>query len=797
MMLKGKKRCLSLLLTGLLLAGASGCGSSTVQGTGKTNGTDESAQSVIEVGLDGQEFQGSFSPFFAEYIGDQAATELTQLRLLTSDRSGLPVLNGIDGETRAYNNTDYTYYGPANLNMEEQPDGSVYYDITLRDNLKFSDGESVTVDDLIFSLYVLCDPAYSGANRLSQLPIRGLRDYKLDHVMLSALIAQKGEDNTDFSQFTQEQQTVFWDAVNQGLVSFVEDLTRQFQALHDANLKETDERTVYTPAKIASAYEWGELPEDADYKALALAMGEAFQWDFAQMDAWFSNSMIPMTDLPERLGEAYGYAEQSVSSGESVSSISGIIKTGDYSLRIITDQMDSQTLYVLGSTYIAPLHYYGDTALYNGVDSFGFAKCDLQKIRDLKEQPLGAGPYCLESYQNGSISYSANTHYYLGAPAIDTLRLSASKGNSNITSFDLACLTSHASYSSDALEDGITMIAAPVLGDTAYSYIGLNPYTICVGNDPGSDASKNLRKGIAVLLAAGRQPALDVLIAEEEAEGLPVSGRTFCVIDYPVSNACWLVPGREGSAYQAAYTQDVNGNAIYSDDMTEDEYWAAARSAALGFFEAAGYTVQRGVLTTAPEGATLEYEIRLWDCDDDDPILRTAQMAAEQLEQIGMHLSVVNIDVDSNLPYPEPGMSDLWFSALDGTDMAGKFKEYNLAEEWYLTTDPACFLTPVFYCNTAQTDQAANAQSAVFQLDDAQLDQMLLEADSTLDLTQRKAAYEACVARIMDWGCMVPCYQDLANMTYQTNRVDETTLPDDMTGYYGWLQEIYKIALKE
>ena len=85
----------------------------------------------------------------------------------------------------------------------------------------------------------------------------------------------------------------------------------------------------------------------------------------------------------------------------------------------------------------------------------------------------------------------------------------------------------------------------------------------------------------------------------------------------------------------------------------------------------------------------------------------------------------------------------------------------------------------------------------MFQLDDAQLDQMLLEADSTLDLTQRKAAYEACVARIMDWGCMVPCYQDLANMTYQTNRVDETTLPDDMTGYYGWLQEIYKIALKE
>ena len=199
MMLKGKNRCLCLLLTSLLLAGASGCSSSTVQDASRIIGAGENAKSVASIWVTDRAFYGSFSPFLSEYIGDQTATELTQLRLLTSDRSGLPVLNGIDGETRAYNNTDYTYYGPADLSMEEQPDGSVYYDITLRDDLTFSDGESVAVDDLIFSLYVLCDPTYSGASRLSQLPIRGLRDYKLDHVMLSALIAQKGEDNTDFS----------------------------------------------------------------------------------------------------------------------------------------------------------------------------------------------------------------------------------------------------------------------------------------------------------------------------------------------------------------------------------------------------------------------------------------------------------------------------------------------------------------------------------------------------------------------------------------------------------------------
>ena len=192
-MLNGKERALCLLSAFLLLAGTAGCGSSE---------PSETTESVIHVGVSDRAFYGKFSPFFTESVGDQTATELTQLRLLTSDRSGEPVLNGIEGETRTYNNVDYTYYGPADLNVAEQADGSVFYDITLRDDLTFSDGEPVTADDLIFSLYVLCDPAYDGSNRLREMPIRGLQNYKLDHIALSALIAQRGEDNTDFSQFT-------------------------------------------------------------------------------------------------------------------------------------------------------------------------------------------------------------------------------------------------------------------------------------------------------------------------------------------------------------------------------------------------------------------------------------------------------------------------------------------------------------------------------------------------------------------------------------------------------------------
>ena len=72
-MLNGNKRVFCLLSAFLLLAGMAGCGSSE---------PSEHTESVIHVGVSDRAFYGKFSPFFTESVGDQTATELTQLRLL-------------------------------------------------------------------------------------------------------------------------------------------------------------------------------------------------------------------------------------------------------------------------------------------------------------------------------------------------------------------------------------------------------------------------------------------------------------------------------------------------------------------------------------------------------------------------------------------------------------------------------------------------------------------------------------------------------------------------------------------
>ena len=115
-----------------------------------------------------------------------------------------------------------------------------------------------------------------------------------------------------------------------------------------------------------------------------------------------------------------------------------------------------------------------------------------------------------------------------------------------------------------------------------------------------SDQSKDLRKAIATVLAVYRDVSIDSYY-----------GSAASVINYPISNTSWAAPQPSDADYQVAYSTDVNGNPIYTDDMSAEEKYDAAIQAALGFFEAAGYTVTDGKVTAAPAGASMEYEVMI------------------------------------------------------------------------------------------------------------------------------------------------------------------------------------------
>lgn len=144
-----------------------------VEASGKGNNKSD-VPLVVGSGL----FEKKFNPFSAETVEDEKAVKLTQLHLITVDREGALVNKAATGEVRRYNGEDYTYLGPANVRVSylEKKDETVYT-IRLREDLVFSDGEPVTADDVIFSMYAFADLSYEGCERFGGMEIKGLERY--------------------------------------------------------------------------------------------------------------------------------------------------------------------------------------------------------------------------------------------------------------------------------------------------------------------------------------------------------------------------------------------------------------------------------------------------------------------------------------------------------------------------------------------------------------------------------------------------------------------------------------------
>ena len=345
--MKNAKRTLALLLALVMsLSLLAGCGTQ-----GNTSGGATTGETPLVVGY--SPFSSKFSPFFSETAYDQDVYAMTQLGLLTSDRTGAIIYKGIEGETVNYNGTDYTYYGPADLEVVENADGTVDYNFTLREDLKFSDGEPLTVDDVIFSMYVLCDPTYEGNSTLYAQPIVGMAEYRAGMTTLSKALAAAGRDNTDFTNWTEEQQTKFWDNFDKGLVPFAQEICDYVVSAGAA--AETD-------SVAAKASQWGfTLADDATVEDFAMAIGEQYGWIFSAMEAETAGSAL--SDLMD--ADVYNdYPVMGVKTGESAANISGIKKIDDYHMTVTMSKIDAVAIYQLGIS-IAPLHYYGDKALFD------------------------------------------------------------------------------------------------------------------------------------------------------------------------------------------------------------------------------------------------------------------------------------------------------------------------------------------------------------------------------------------------------------------------------------------------
>ncbi|MBR2831965.1 MAG: ABC transporter substrate-binding protein [Oscillospiraceae bacterium] len=701
---------------------------------------------------------------------------MTQLYLLTSDRTGAVIQNGIKGETVEYNGTPYTYYGPADLKITEAEDGKVYYDFNLRKDIVFSDGTPLTVDDVIFSMYVLCDPTYDGSSTLYAQPIEGMEAYRSGMDTVLNLIFNAGRDNTDYTYFTAEEQTAFWQKYDAATTALAQEIVDYCVA---AGYNEEGDIT-------GAAANWGfGIPENGTIADFAAALEEAYGSDVAGMINT-ENAGSTVEDLFPGLEE---YSGKGVQTGESAPNITGIQKMGDNALRIVMTQVDATAIYQLGFA-IAPLHYYGDRALFDyDNNSFGFPKGDLSSVRAKTTQPMGAGWYKFVKFENGVVYFEANENYYKGAPytkyvnfvectADDDKLNGVTTGTIDVTdpsySNDTVAAIAKANSNGEQTGDKITTNTVDNLG---YGYIGMNAINMSVGGDGASEASKNLRRAFGTIFSVYRDVAIDSYYGDRAS-----------VINYPISNTSWAAPRPADDGYQVAFSTDIEGNPIYTSDMTAEQKYDAAMQAALGFFEAAGYTVENGQLTAAPEGAKLEYTFWIpGDGTGDHPAFMIVNEAKNALAKVGINLIIKDLT----------NSSELW-------DNLDAIQVEMWAAAWGATVDPDMY--QIYYSDVANGPSTAEGMNPMggpaqggsnyeYCIADPELDELIMDARASTNQEYRKAMYKACLDIVIDWATEIPTYQRQNAIIFSTERVDLNTITPDITTFYPWMQEIENTEL--
>lgn len=734
-----------------MLVSMAGCSNNN---GGNSDGGNTGTDTPLVVGY--SNFSEKFSPFFADTAYDQDVASMTQIALLPSDRTGAVLLNAMNGETVAYNGTDYTYYGPANCVVTENADGTVYYDFTLKDGLTFSDGEALTIDDVIFSMYVLSDPTYDGSSTFWNLPIQGMTEYRSGMDSLKNLLVAAGKDNTDYTYWDEATQTAFWAEYDAATTALAEEIVGYCVA--NGYNQEGD--------IAGSAANWGFAIEDNTIEAFVAALQEAYGNDIAGM----INTEAAGSTVADLFPTLDNYSA-GITTGESVDYISGIQKTGDNTLRVVLTEVSAVALYQLG-VYIAPAHYYGNSDVDVANNKFGFTKGDLSPIKAKTTQPLGAGAYKFVEYKDGIVYFEANDSYYLGAPKTKYIQFKegsdADKLNGIIAGTtdvsDPSFNTTKANQIKETNSNGeLTgdIITTSLIDNLGYGYLGMNANIVNVGGkeNKDSDASKALRKALATVFAVYRDLSVSSYYGELAS-----------VINYPISNTSWAAPQPTDDDYQIAFSTDAQGNEIYTEGMSAEDRYAAALAASLTWFEAAGFTVEDGKVTAAPEGARLEYTA--WipaDGTGDHPAFMMLQEASKAFETIGITLTVKDLS----------NSSELW----DGLD-AETVDMWTAA--WGSTVDP----------DMTQVYNSANASgSNHYHIADAELDEVIADALKTSDQEVRKVLYKQALDIIVDWAVEVPTYQRKNGVIFSTERVNIDTIVKDITPFYGWLSEIEKVEL--
>lgn len=270
-------RTICVIMLSVVLAAScfalTGCPGDDPDG-GKTN--NEITPLVFSV----SELDNVFNPYFATSGYDTEITGNTQVSMLTGDKNG-KVYCGTDEPTVAQNYSQVIYFrenssdeliaykngtAPTTQKQPSEYDADDYYttyQFLIKNNIKFSDGQDLTIKDVIFNLYTFLDPTYSGSSTIYSTAIKGLQEYRLQNSS-----ASEGED----SEFEQSMTMKAAQRLTNMRAQYNKDADTRNK--NRAAIKDEDKTAVLADVETVRSIFWDEVV--SDYTA-AEAQLESYQ----------------------------------------------------------------------------------------------------------------------------------------------------------------------------------------------------------------------------------------------------------------------------------------------------------------------------------------------------------------------------------------------------------------------------------------------------------------------------------------------------------------------------------------
>lgn len=646
------KRTVALMLAFALITGAVGCkkeeivlkpveSSDVADAGGSTedggSNTKEYQRVVIATGALGT----SYTPLFADTVGDLRIEDLTQVKLLSHTASGAPDYEGSIASFRM---------------SQDLAEGTTTVTVRIKDGIVFADSTELTVDDVIFTYYVVADSSYNGYYRNVASILKGLNGYRVNNTGADAITIT---DEMVKQALTEDADVMLF--ISNSIIRPV--LEKEKQWCED-NWSSYADRGYGSSAAdfFISLYI---LPMMVDYDAAGKDFDrivedaiEIYGADYSSLGMYYRGSATYFQDEAfilsrKKLEEKY-YA---VYGGEATDVITGVEKVDDHTVNLTFESLNASEVEEALSIPVLSLNHYGNRGYNYDSAYFGVNRGDVSSILEKGGDFYGGGRYLFRAGDDSRVRLVRNDRYYKASKSdpyevvlfhmgSGATKAALRAGTIDAGGFRIESKTDIEDITAETSEQGIQL---KTVGTGFCSFFGVNGSAVKVGEEQDSEASKCLRQALLTALSVNREHYRKEL-------GLTSMSTT---INSLASVGSWAY----NADRQEPYAATPDGSSLYSFDDDFDERQAKAIEEIKQLLTAAGYTLsdRTNKFTDAPDGAKMTYTVGINpSVDNEEAILAIINQASEILKSLGLGFKIATIESDEDFKQYISDECELW-----------------------------------------------------------------------------------------------------------------------------------------